>query len=180
MKVSLWPLAKITPYEHNPRVHGEAIDAAAASIKAFKFRQPIVVDAAGVIIVGHARFEAAKQLGLKRVPVHVAEDLTPEQVRAYRIADNKTAELAEWDYELLSLELRELNKVDFDVTVLGFDEAELALLVDGAADATGRDPGQSAYRGQYGVIVLCKSESHQQKVFKQLTAAGHECRVVCT
>ena len=77
----------------------------AASIREFGFRQPIVVDAEGVIICGHTRYKAAQKLGLEKVPVHVAKDLTPEQIKAYRIADNKTAELAEWDFDLLPIEL---------------------------------------------------------------------------
>ena len=77
----------------------------AASIQEFGFRQPIVVDEDGVIICGHTRCKAAQKLGLEKVPVHVAKDLTPEQIKAYRIADNKTAELAEWNYELLPIEL---------------------------------------------------------------------------
>ena len=78
----------------------------AASLKEFGFRQPIVIDEAGVIIVGHTRWKAAKKLGLAKVPVHVAKDLTPEQAKDYRIADNQTNTLADWDYELLPIKLK--------------------------------------------------------------------------
>lgn len=94
MKISLRPLASITPYDRNPRNNDAAVDAVAASIRQFGFRKPIVVDADGVIICGHTCFRAAEQLGLAKVPVHVARELTPDQVRAYRIADNRTGELA--------------------------------------------------------------------------------------
>ena len=101
MKIEQRKLAEIIPYEQNPRQNDDAVDAVAKSIREFGFRQPIVVDAEGVIICGHTRWKAAQKLGLEKVPVHVAKDLTPEQIKAYRIADNKTAELAEWDFDLL-------------------------------------------------------------------------------
>jgi hypothetical protein len=103
----------------------------AHSIREYGFRQPIVVDGDGVIVCGHTRWKAAQKLSLAKVPVHVAKDLTPEQVRAYRIADNKTAELAEWDMDLLAVELGALRELDIDLASLGFDEDELAKLFGG-------------------------------------------------
>ncbi len=129
--VELRPIDAITPYEANPRINDDAVDAVAASLKEFGFRQPIVVDADGVIIVGHTRWKSAKKLCLSKVPVHVATDLTPEQIRAYRIADNKTGELAEWDMDLLPIELKDLQQAEYDLSPLGFDEDELAKLLDG-------------------------------------------------
>ena len=87
----------------------QAVDAVATSIREFGFRQPIVVDADGVIVCGHTRWKAARKLGLEKVPVHVATDLSPEKIRAYRLADNATNDLAEWDYELLPIELGDLQ-----------------------------------------------------------------------
>jgi len=130
MKVTLRPIAEIKPYDKNPRINDDAVDAVAGSIKEFGFRQPIVVDADDVIICGHTRYKAAVQLGLAKVPVHVAKDLTPEQIKAYRIADNKTAELAEWNYDLLPLEIGELQACNYDLGLLGFDAEELAKLLD--------------------------------------------------
>ncbi|MBU0719444.1 MAG: ParB N-terminal domain-containing protein [Planctomycetes bacterium] len=130
MKIELRPLAEIKPYEKNPRLNDAAVDAVAESIRRFGFRQPIVVDADGVIVCGHTRWKAARQLGLTEVPVHVATDLTPAQIRAYRIADNKTAELAEWNLELLPIELAELQDAGIDWSLLGFDADELAELLD--------------------------------------------------
>jgi len=86
--IELRDINLVTPYERNPRLNDGAVDAVAASLQEFGFRQPIVVDGNGVIIAGHTRFRAAKKLGLKKVPVHVATDLSPEQVKAYRITDN--------------------------------------------------------------------------------------------
>jgi len=91
MEIELRPLVEIKPYEKNPRLNDAAVEAVARSIREFGFRQPIVVDADGVIVVGQTRYKAAQQLGLKQVPVHAARELTPEQARAYRIADNATA-----------------------------------------------------------------------------------------
>jgi ParB-like chromosome segregation protein Spo0J len=143
MKIEPWETDRIKPYEGNPRLNDAAVDAVAESIRQFGVRQPIVVDEDGVIVVGHTRWKAAKKLGLQTVPVHVAADLTPEQRRAYRLADNKTAERAEWDVELLPIELGELRDEGVDLKLLGFSDKELAEylrefdtdLDDGEADA---------------------------------------------
>jgi DNA modification methylase len=140
MKVAQRPIADITPYEKNPRQNDAAVEAVAASIREFGFRQPIVVDAEGVIICGHTRFKAAQKLGLAKVPVHVATDLTPEQIRAYRIADNKTGELATWDLELLPIEIAELQSAGIDWSLLGFDADELAKLLGGDVKQGLTDP----------------------------------------
>ena len=130
MKIEMWAIDRIKPYDKNPRINDGAVDAVAKSIQAFGVRQPIVVDTEGVIIVGHTRWKAAKKLGLTEVPVHVARDMEQEAVRAYRIADNKTAEIAEWDFDLLPIELKELENVGYDLSMLGFDAEELAQLLD--------------------------------------------------
>jgi DNA modification methylase len=130
MKIELWNIERVKPYPNNPRLNDDAVEGVAASIREFGFRQPIVVDTEGVIVVGHTRYKAALKLGLEKVPVHVATDLTPEQIRAYRIADNKSAELSDWDYDLLPIELGELKACDFDLGLLGFDQDELARLLD--------------------------------------------------
>lgn len=128
MKIERWSPNDVTPYEKNPRVNDSAVDAVATSLKEFGFRQPIVVDEHDVIVVGHSRWTAAQKLGLEKIPVHVATDLTPEQARAYRIADNKTADLATWNLDLLAAELTDLRAMDIDLSLLGFDEDELAKL----------------------------------------------------
>jgi len=138
--VELRSIDDIQPYEGNPRINDDAVDAVAASLREFGFRQPIVVDTDGVIIVGHTRWKAAKKLGLAKVPVHVAKDLSPEQIKAYRIADNQTATLAEWDYDLLPIELKDLQQADYDLGLLGFDDDELAELLDGEVTEGLTDP----------------------------------------
>ncbi len=129
MQIELWKLNDIHPYENNPRLNDKAVDAVAASIREYGFRQPIVVDPGGVIVVGHTRFKAAQKLGLEFVPVHVAHDLTPEQAKAYRIADNQTASIADWNLELLPKELAGLDAASFDLNLLGFGNDELAKLL---------------------------------------------------
>ncbi len=103
MEVVMRPIGSIKPYDNNPRVNDHAVDAVAESITAFGMRQPLVVDEHDVIIVGHTRYKAALKLGMAEVPVHVARGLSPEEARAYRIADNQTATLSRWDEEKLPL-----------------------------------------------------------------------------
>lgn len=142
MKIELWKISDVTPYPGNPRLNDDAIDAVAASLKEFGFRQPIVVDGEGVIVCGHTRYKAAQKLGLEKVPVHVAKELSPEQVRAYRIADNQTASLATWNYDLLPIELAGLKEANYDLGLLGFDPDELAKLLDPTAKDGLTDPDQ--------------------------------------
>jgi site-specific DNA-methyltransferase (adenine-specific) len=143
LAIEMRPLDAVRPYEQNPRQNKDAVSAVAESIRQFGFRQPIVVDADGVIVCGHTRYKAAQQLGLTEVPVHIATDLTPEQAKAYRIADNKSGELAEWDMDLLPIELADLQGAGFDLESIGFDTDELAKLLDpGIADGE-TDPDEA-------------------------------------
>src|SRR6516162_1325297 len=130
MKVDMCNISEIIPYKKNPRVNDQCVAAVAESIRQFGFRQPIVVDETSVIVVGDTRYKAALRLGLKQVPVHVATGLSPAQIRGYRLADNKVAELADWNYDLLVEELAELKRCEFDLSVAGFSADALAGLVD--------------------------------------------------
>jgi DNA modification methylase len=139
MDITTLPIEKLIPYARNPRRNERAIATVAASLKEFGFRQPIVVDEAMVILAGHTRLEAARQLGLKTVPVHVARGLTPAQARAYRLLDNRSSENAEWDEALLGLELDDLQLEGFDLSLTGFDDVELDRLLRGQDGTGARD-----------------------------------------
>ena len=128
MIISEKKLGDIRPYEKNPRKNDAAVKYVAESITQFGFKVPIVIDNNDVIVAGHTRWKAAKKLGLETVPCVVADDLTEDQIKAFRLADNKVAEKAEWDFDLLSEELDEL--FDFDMAVLGFDDTEEELAMD--------------------------------------------------
>lgn len=128
MQIVNMPIDRLVEYENNPRHNEEAVEPVARSIESFGFKVPIVVDSNNVIIAGHTRLKAAKFLGLDEVPCIIADDLDEDQVKAFRLADNKVGELATWDYSLLEIELDdiELNMADFGFSVLDFDEAEAA------------------------------------------------------
>lgn len=123
MQIYQRPLSDIKPYEKNPRKKHN-IDKVMKSIKDFGFQQPIVVDRAGVIVVGHSRYLASKELGLETVPVVIA-DLPPEKIKAYRIADNKTNEDSDWDFKLLNQEFQDLLDNNFEIEMTAFTDNEL-------------------------------------------------------
>ena len=124
MEIIQKSLGELTPYHNNPRKNDGAVDKVAASIKEFGFKVPIVIDKDGVIVAGHTRLRAAQKLGLEEVPCVVADDLTEEQIKAFRLADNKTAEFAEWDFDMLTAELQNINEIDY--SQFGFDLSEIA------------------------------------------------------
>ena len=115
-------LDEIKPYENNPRHNDNAVDAVAASIREFGFKVPLVVDSDGVIVAGHTRYKAAKKLGLQTVPCLVADDLTQEQVNAFRLADNKVGELATWDLDTLKVELDNIGEIDMSEFGFNLDD----------------------------------------------------------
>ena len=172
-EIELRDIGSIFPYDKNPRFNDGAVDAVAASLKEFGFRQAIVVDGDGIIVCGHTRLKAAQKLGLTKVPVHVAKDLTPEQVKAFRIADNKTSDLSDWDYDILPIELSELQDAGFDLELLGFDEKELLKLMaaeptEGLTDDDAvpeppkvavTQPGDLYLLGAYTVCPHCKERN---------------------
>lgn len=119
MQIILKKINEVIPYERNPRKNEDAVEFVANSIKEFGFKVPIVIDKDGIIVAGHTRHKAALKLGIKEVPCIVADDLTDEQIKAYRLADNKVSEKAEWDYNLLDAELGEI--LDVDMGTFGFD-----------------------------------------------------------
>ena len=129
MQIEMISIDDVTEYPSNPRHNEGAIDGVAKSIDEFGFKVPIIIDADNVIVAGHTRVFAARRLEMTEVPAIRADDLTPEQIKAFRIADNKLHELSTWDMELLPLEIRGLQDLDFDIEVLGFDDDELTVML---------------------------------------------------
>jgi len=125
MKVKMVAIEDVVPYARNPRKNMAAISKVSASLKEFGWQQPVVVDKDMVVIAGHTRLEAARTLDMKKVPVQIADKLTDAQVKAYRIADNRVSQEAEWDIDLLKLELSDLDGLDYDLLLTGFDDDEL-------------------------------------------------------
>ena len=125
MKVLDIKLSDITPYENNPRNNEEAVEPVLNSIKEFGFKVPIVIDKNNIIVAGHTRYKAAKKLKLKTVPCIIADDLNEEQIRAFRLVDNKVSEIATWDYNILNFELENIMNIDmgmFDFDMSGIDD----------------------------------------------------------
>lgn len=118
LKIVYKRLDELKPYENNPRINDNAVDSVMQSISAVGFRVPLTITDDGVIVTGHTRYKAAEKLELDKIPCIIADDLTDEQVRIFRIIDNKTSELSEWDFEKLKQEFYEL---DFDFEAFGFD-----------------------------------------------------------
>ena len=137
MEIIMRGVNDITPYEHNPRKNDDAVDAVAASIKEFGFKVPIVVDKDGIIVAGHTRLKAAKKLGMEQVPCIVADDLTDEQIKAFRLVDNKVAELADWDFSELETELAD---IDMDMAQFGFDDFDIDANTDIVEDEAPEPP----------------------------------------
>lgn len=134
MQIIMMNVSDLIPYAKNARHNEKAVDKVASSIKEFGFKNPIIVDEKNEIIAGHTRLLAAKKLGIAEVPTIKVDDLTPEQVKAFRIADNKTAEIAEWDFDLLAQELEELILADYNLELTGFDFSEAEQLLDSLKD----------------------------------------------
>lgn len=154
LKIEYMALGKIKPCENNPRKISEvAVEKVASSINEFGFKSPIIVDKNLEIVAGHTRLKAAEYLALEEVPVIVVNDLSDEQIRALRIADNKTAEFSDWDMELLKEELQELTDCDFDVELTGFDFSEVdRLLQDEVEEEEVEEDNSPGYIIQYNII----------------------------
>lgn len=121
LKIEYWPIEKLLPYARNPRKNDDAVDKGASFIKEFGFSVPVLVQSDGTIIDGHLRLKCAKRLDMKEVPVCVRDDMTPTQIKAFRLSVNRFSELADWDDDMLKLEIIELDNMQYDVDLLGFD-----------------------------------------------------------
>ena len=141
-RIEVLPVHQLTPYSNNARTHSKKqIRQIAESIRRFGFTNPVLIDDNGQIIAGHGRVEAAKLIGLATLPVIRLSHLSPAEKRAYILADNRLAEKAGWDREILAIELQELIDLDFDVELTGFEAADVDRVLDDAAEANGELPG---------------------------------------
>ena len=173
----------LVPYARNSRTHSpEQVAQIAASIREFGFTNPVLIDANNTLIAGHGRVMAAQALGLASVPAIRLAHLSDAQRRAYVIADNQLALNAGWDMATLGRELEDLLEVDFDLQLLGFDTETLEdILSNGAKSA--EEPGDKPaaginYQEKYAVLVDCKDEPDQKRIFDKLTAGGMACKVL--
>ena len=132
-----WPIVRLIDYARNPRKNDHAVEQMAGAIREFGFRIPIIAKSTGDVVDGHLRLKAARQLGLETVPVLLADDLTPAQIKAFRLLANRSATWADWDDELLGLELTELQEAGFDLELTGFSEDEWNDLIDGDGSKDG-------------------------------------------
>lgn len=175
---------ELKAYENNPRNNTEAVEKVAASIEEFGFKVPIIIDRDNVIIAGHTRLLAAKDLGLEKVPCIVADDLTPEQVKAFRLADNKVSEYSTWDFQKLNLELEELQ--DFEMADFGFyetdDGEDFSNIFDETQSSNHDSQDQSEDEPEpekiYKVIVRVDSEDEAEEVADLLNENGWDSEVV--
>lgn len=183
MQVESWPIERVIPYARNARKCPQsAIDKVAKSLQAFGWNQPIVVDSKGVIVVGHTRHKAAQKLGYTHVPVVIASHLTASQIKAYRIADNRTHEETDWDLDALRDEAAELTLGEIKLT--GFDFGELFPGEEAeAAEKRARKDHDNAASGAdkdlvFRVVVDCTGEGHQAEMLDRFKAEGLKCRAL--
>ena len=163
-------VSELIPYVNNPRNNDDAVDAVASSIKNFGFKVPIVVDSNNEIINGHTRLKAAKKLGLETVPVIVADDLTPEQIKAFRLADNKVGEIATWDENALAVEIENL---DFDMSEFGFEIEDL----DGNIENQDDNTEPETINEKMVIIIEADSDEELENYFERLNEEGYPCRI---
>ena len=168
-KIVMIPVSEVRPYEKNPRKNADAVKFVKSSIEQFGFKVPIIVDSNRVIVCGHTRLLAAKSLGMSEVPCIMADDLTDEQVKAFRLADNKVGEFAEWDMDLLGDELDAIaDACDIDMGDFGFDLSD--------EDEENAERGVN-FSDTYQIIVECNNETEQQEFFEKLSGEGYRCRL---
>lgn len=163
-------LSDLKPYEKNPRKNDASVPKVMESIKEFGFKVPLVIDADGVIITGHTRYKAAQKLGLDVVPCIIADDLTPKQIKAYRLADNKVSEFSVWDYDLLGEELGELAE-DFNMDELGFSMDIEELQQDWDEEEEAPEPKEKPERGYAICYELAFNNEQEQEEWYEFLGA---------
>jgi len=181
LQIEYIPISEIKPYKNNPRKNEKAIDIVAKSIKEFGFKNPVIIDKNNEIVAGHTRIKAATKLGMTEVPVIWADDLTVEQVKAFRIMDNKSMEYANWDWELLKTEFEQIK----DLTLTGFSEAEIDKIIEPIEKANfgNKDPKYSVEKGdlyKLGNHRLICADSTVENTYLRLIPSGKSIHMVFT
>lgn len=168
MEIIYKNINELIPYENNPRINDEAVEYVKNSIKEFGFKVPVVIDKDNVIIAGHTRIKASKELGIKDIPCIIADDLTEEQVKAFRLADNKVAEKSMWDYSKLDEELDSI--LDIDMSMFDFnintDDVEIERI----------DLSNKEFE-KYEIIITCQNEIELEEKYNKLMKEGYECKI---
>lgn len=172
LKIVYKKIDDLTPYENNPRLNDGAVDAVAKSIEEFGFKVPIVIDKDGVIVAGHTRLKAAKQLHIDEVPCIIADDLSDEELKAFRLADNKVSELAEWDFDKLDAELK---NIDFDMSDFGFDFNTIDEENDKFDDA---DTEYHDINDKTIIAIEFDTEQELESAFQKLNDEGYNCQIL--
>lgn len=176
MQLEQWPIERCIEYARNPRKNDHAVDKIAAAIKEYGFRVPIVAKSDGLVVDGHLRLKAAKKLGLAHVPVILADDMTDAQIKAFRLSVNRVAQEAQWDLDLLKIELQDLDAEGFDLSLTGFEVSELSAMFD--PEEEDELPDQQDLKAVFEVAVECNDETQQETVFNLLTQQGYKCRIL--
>lgn len=172
LKIVYKKIDDLTPYENNPRLNDGAVDAVAKSIEEFGFKVPIVIDKDGVIVAGHTRLKAAKQLAIDEVPCIIADDLSDEELKAFRLADNKVSELAEWDFAKLDAELTD---IDFDMSDFGFDFNTIDEENNKFDDA---DTEYHDINDKTIIAIEFDTEQELETAFQKLNDEGYNCQIL--
>lgn len=173
LNITYRPIKELKPYKKNAKKHSkEQVEQIANSIKEFGFTQPVIIDKHNCVVAGHGRILGAKKAGLKQVPTVCLDELTEEQIKAYRLVDNKLNE-SEWDYSLLDEEIEQLTDIDMDL--FGFDE-----VVEITKDDEAKKKVEFEIKEKYEVHIICKDEKQMEQVFNKVKGYGKECKLVST
>lgn len=177
MNIEQWPIGNLIPYAKNPRKNDHAVAAIAGAIREFGFRVPVIARSDGTVVDGHLRLKAALKLGLKEVPVILADDLTDLQIKAFRISVNKMADLATWDNDLLKVEIATLQEENFDALLTGFSDEEMqALLSDVEFTPNLPDEDSEESEKKYLLTVTCENSEAQESLFRELNEKGFKVK----
>lgn len=177
LKIKYVPTKHLEPYSGNSRTHStDQIDQIVRSINEFGFTNPILLGDGNEVVAGHGRLQAALRLNLDFVPTITLEGLTKAQRKAYVIADNQLALNAGWDLDLLRIEINDLDLLNFDLNLLGFNDQELANIIDGLEEIV-PELKEESYSQIFNLVVSCSDETEQEKIYNELTAKGYKCQV---